>query len=981
MVLCATFALLTAFLAVSAAPALAAAPESPETAAATEVTNTTALLHATINPKAQAAVAWFFRYREGSECTGAGGSATRPEPEEGVSEVEAAQPVKATLVGLKPGTLYTFCPAVRNEAEEVTEGKPESFTTTAVAPTVAEESFFNVTSTEATLSAKIDAGGVATTLKVEYGIAEPFGSSAEATLPAAEGPVGVLAHLTGLQPETLYHFRFVAHNALGTAPGEDATFETPAATGTSALTLPDSRAYELLSPVHGEDNSEVYRLPPSDAQLLLSYLISRQVFRASTDGNAMAYGGDPPASGGNGAQGNGLGNQWLAVRTAQGWRASDVTPTGSSLQSRYQAFSSDLTVGILRAQNQPANNLPPLTEDAPLNCNVLYSRTDSGYRTLFGATETPGFCGFNIEFGGGNAGTATIPRYSHLLFASEAALVEPAVATEEASQEFNLYESIGGRARLVNILPGGEPDPNAMFGGPSPDSYGAGAHESDEEKQPNLSNAVSADGSRVFWTDLKTGNLYVRENGTTTVPVSAGAEAANFWTATPDGKYVFYTEGEKLYRFDASTHTRVQLAGSGAAVKGVIGINETGEDGAYVYFVAGGVLATNENVNKEKAQAGECRTDRSGFRGKPVQEEEEGRIPAGRGCNLYVLHGGASTFVAALSAQDNAFPRTGAFPYGDWQASLGNRSAEVTPDGRHLAFMAREPLTGYENRLELKKLAPGALQAAFQTFVYDAESGRISCASCNPTGAPPSESTGYPEAGTVDPGASEPVPSGTELEAVAYMHRWINDAGTEVFFTTPQALVPQDTNGREDAYEWEQEGAGPSCPRALRPMANGGCIFLLSGGTSTDQSAFVDASANGSDVFFTTRAALVPQDLNLNVDMYDARVNGGFSGVSLACTGTGCQGVPPAPPLFATPPSVTFSGVGNFQTPAGASTKPRTAAQIREQKLANALKACRTKHNKNKRATCERQAHKRYRPTKSKAHKASYTTTTRKGRK
>jgi hypothetical protein len=99
----------------------------------------------------------------------------------------------------------------------------------------------------------------------------------------------------------------------------------------------------------------------------------------------------------------------------------------------------------------------------------------------------------------------------------------------------------------------------------------------------------------------------------------------------------------------------------------------------------------------------------------------------------------------------------------------------------------------------------------------------------------------------------------------------------------------------------------------------------LSDGKSTDYSYLADASASGNDVFFVTRGQLVPQDQNEKMDLYDARVDGGFPDVKSGCTGSGCQGVPPAPPIFATPSSVTFSGVGNLEPPpvTAAKSKPK----------------------------------------------------------
>jgi hypothetical protein len=137
--------------------------------------------------------------------------------------------------------------------------------------------------------------------------------------------------------------------------------------------------------------------------------------------------------------------------------------------------------------------------------------------------------------------------------------------------------------------------------------------------------------------------------------------------------------------------------------------------------------------------------------------------------------------------------------------------------------------------------------------------------------------------------------------------------GSRVFFDSGQPLVPQDSNGWMDVYEWERDGSG-SCRQAQ------GCVYLLSGGTYPENSYLIGADAGGENVFFVSDAQLVAQDRNDQDDMYDARVGGVQPPSSPACEGTGCQGLPPTPPSFATPASVTFAGVGNFapllETPA-----------------------------------------------------------------
>jgi hypothetical protein len=53
------------------------------------------------------------------------------------------------------------------------------------------------------------------------------------------------------------------------------------------------------------------------------------------------------------------------------------------------------------------------------------------------------------------------------------------------------------------------------------------------------------------------------------------------------------------------------------------------------------------------------------------------------------------------------------------------------------------------------------------------------------------------------------------------------------------------------------------------------------------------------------------------------RVGGGFPEELLACTGTGCQGVPPAPPIFAAPSSSTISGVDDVE-PSSSKLEPKS---------------------------------------------------------
>jgi hypothetical protein len=199
-------------------------------------------------------------------------------------------------------------------------------------------------------------------------------------------------------------------------------------------------------------------------------------------------------------------------------------------------------------------------------------------------------------------------------------------------------------------------------------------------------------------------------------------------------------------------------------------------------------------------------------------------------------------------------------------------------------------------------------------FVYQTGSQRLTCVSCDPSGRPPDPALGRSHRGNKLPGAF----LGLSLQQLFQPRAIVEREGVQVYFMTSQALVPSDRNGLQDVYEWESAGSG-GCHQA------GGCITLISDAGSLSNSYFIESGANGRDVFFTTRSQLTADGVSETLKLYDARVDGGRAEVSQACTGTGCQGVPPAPPIFSTPSSATFNGAGNYPpaSPPPTSKKPR----------------------------------------------------------
>jgi streptogramin lyase len=84
-----------------------------------------------------------------------------------------------------------------------------------------------ITTTAATLTGSVDPNAAATSYHFEYGLTTAYGSSTTVQDGGSgDEPVAVSAALSGLRPDTTYHFRLVATSPIGTTFGADATFTT-----------------------------------------------------------------------------------------------------------------------------------------------------------------------------------------------------------------------------------------------------------------------------------------------------------------------------------------------------------------------------------------------------------------------------------------------------------------------------------------------------------------------------------------------------------------------------------------------------------------------------------------------------------------------------------------------------------------------------------------------------------------------------------
>jgi hypothetical protein len=260
----------------------------------------------------------------------------------------------------------------------------------------------------------------------------------------------------------------------------------------------------------------------------------------------------------------------------------------------------------------------------------------------------------------------------------------------------------------------------------------------------------------------------------------------------------------------------------------------------------------------------------------------------------------ASTVVASAADASNYPPATG--------------TARVSANGTAIAFISTTPLADLAGKVyDNTDLATGEPDS--QVYLYNASADQLTCVSCNPTNGRPIGPSSIP--GAIANGAG---PTAT----ISYKPRVLSADGRRLFFDSADALALADTNtalggstGIGDVYQWEAQGEG-TCTRPA------GCVDLLSSGRDPEGGRFADASADGTDAFFLTGESLVKADPG-GVDLYDARVGGGFldPAVPIPCLGDSCQELPPDPgdPTLTT----LLAGPGNpavrFQKHKGAASK------------------------------------------------------------
>jgi hypothetical protein len=819
--------------------------------------------------------------------------------------------VSKTLSGLVPNSSYRFRVVTNKGISAATEivSSPLFFKTVAPPPVISDVGAVEIGDKSARMVGTIDPRNTHTGYLFEYGTTPALGfSTAPLDIGGGTTPITVSQLLGDLSPDTTYYFRLVATNLTGTTSSQSKTFHTRAA----PLPSPANRGWEMVTPPDKNYN---------DAESIAGGQYADGRAAASLDGNAIGFCttalfGDPPSQMSN------LCAPYISRRGPGGWH-----PTNSTFPDycRFDAVSGDpdgtLTVFpsadfsrvLFRKPEYESCQFPSLDPAAPL---VPNGRSNNLY--LQDAVADPSnFDLLNTQPGGEELGVEVIggsDDFSHVVYRSRNNQT-PHPGDSPAAGDFDkLYEWDNGILRLVSRDPSNVPftthsNPPTIspFGFPT-----------------SVNSGVSRDGRRIFFQNQTTSfadcraascDLYMREDGADTLHVSASectascgsSQADQFMLATPSGEKALFAscakltdassvsvscngragfsdQPFKLYRWDRTAppgHRLIDLSidnepadGTQPSFLGAIGQSD---DGDTVYFVTAGQIVS----------------------GEPTFKSDVGVIGgyAIKGAKLYRWrHNGGNPAVDYLGPYQG-LASGNALDINQWLRS------SVTPDGKHIMLYSAFAYDMAADR-----------DADADAYRWD-EQGGWACLSCQLPSAPSGGDVDLHDVLLYD------LLTGFYMTIASTEPRFfISEDGQRAFFGTPDALVAEDVNGEGgcplvkvmSSSFVEGNGLMPACMDVYE--WHDGAVNLVSSGISEHPARLMFSTPSGNDVFFYTAERLVGWDTDNNVDIYDARIGGGFPEPPpqpAPCEGESCRVAGTGTPATTGAGTAAFQGPGN----------------------------------------------------------------------
>jgi len=470
--------------------------------------------------------------------------------------------------------------------------------------------------------------------------------------------------------------------------------------------------------------------------------------------------------------------------------------------------------------------------------------------------------------------------------------------------QFRIYEVAGAGTDTAVLRRVDVDDGGAEMGPKCGAEIGGARRVGGDYKNPAEANAVSADGSKIFFSGRPGADatcnvsafpirVFARVNGEHTIPISASectrgdcsTSVGDAWyqAASPSGQRVAFVSSEQLTNSDTDSTPDLYLydfagapgnhlkqlsigggtgdatPGAGAAVQGLVKMSD---DGSRVYFTATGVLTTEPNTFGQAATLG--------------------------GRNLYLYEPGTNktSFIATVNASDK-------LDLTDPADNISQFAGLSDASGGALVFTTAVAL------------APSDTDSAQDVYRYKATGWEL--AKLSPGNGP--EDAKIPiqrQSGKTTPG-----------------QRAISGDGRRAVFTTTEQLAPEDTNGKNDVY-----------------LSVDGDIRLVSGGQGADGAAsMASISVAGDQVTFATSERLLPkEDVDDVQSVYVAREGADIDRPTIdkpICDGDHCQG--PLGPLPEVSPSgaPADGGLGNLPVVDPSYRVPKLTASQRSQLAKN----------------------------------------------
>lgn len=766
----------------------------------------------------------------------------------------------------------------------------------------------------------------------QYGETETYGQSAPCSaldgnpisspgeIPADANLHVATAELSGLQPATTYHFRFVAANANGTSAGKDLTFQTaapPTIEATFASEVGESEA-TLEARINSRGLATKYRfeygtdasygnsapipdgdVDPADIGQLVRQRISGLAPGTEYHYRVVAYNSVEPVQLGP--------DRVLRTESRPSGGPADTCPNAllraENNSTRlpdcraYELVSPRDTNGtFLKAGSEERDNFGTPLASPDGNSVIFYTTgalagtdgngTRDGYEAVRGAGgwSTRGIGPSGAQATVASAG-GTTPDHAYAFW-----FVGPFGGSLDTGKGSNYLRGPDGGFELVGLGSLGS-DPGAVGRWISPGAAhvifttATTVETTAVQLEPNAPpTGIAAiydrrPGAATQVVSLLPGNvipssdstyLGASEDGSAVVFEVAGTmyerrggttyEVASgspgYQGISHDGSRVFYSQGGDVFAYEPGSGAALPIGSGGESI--VVNVSA---DGSHVYF------SSPLQLDGAKGQAGAR--------------------------NLYVWDGASVRFVSVLAESDfhefaSYEPGISSFTsLAEWENAIGPRQTSIsgraqsptrtTADGSVLVFQSHG-VAGY----------PYDSEGRSEVYRYDDRNGAITCISCSPTNAAAASEAELQSTGLTVLNAA--------TNATSLLQNVTAD-GETVFFQTGDALVAGDTNGVTDVYEWRQ-----------------GQVALISSGRSGIPTYLYGMTPDGSSVFFKTSEALVPGDeTGGSGSIYDARIGGGFAAATgaLPCSEGACQGQGTPPPGLPSAGSDALHGPAN----------------------------------------------------------------------